>query len=107
MDLVFKALADATRRALLDQLYLEHGQSLSRLCEGHRMSRQSISKHLGLLEQADLVAVQWQGREKIYYLNPVPLGEISERWIDKFSEDKAAALVRLKKTLENNTGEYG
>ena len=101
MDKVFKALADHTRRSLLDRLYLEAGQSLGRLCDGLDMRRQSVSKHLDLLEQAGLVAVRWQGREKLYYLNPVPLEEISERWLDKFSADRAATLLRLKQALED------
>ena len=105
MDLVFKALADASRRQLLDRLFVEQGQSLSALCEGMAMRRQSVSKHLNLLEQAGLVAVRWRGREKLYYLNPVPIAEISERWLDKFSAAKATALARLKRALENAEGE--
>ena len=105
MDDVFKALADATRRTLLDRLYAEPGQSLGKLCEGLDMRRQSVSKHLDLLEQAQLVAVQWQGREKLYYLNPVPLQEISQRWLDKFSANRAAALLRLKEALEDTQGD--
>ena len=105
MDLVFKALADASRRQLLDRLFDEPGQSLSRLCEGMDMRRQSVSKHLNLLEQAGLVAVQWRGREKLYHLNPVPIADISERWIDKFSHSKAQALSRLKQALEDPQGE--
>lgn len=104
MDLVFKALADTTRRALLDRLFEEPGQSLSALCEGLDMRRQSVSKHLDLLEQAGLVAVQWRGREKLYYLNPVPIAEIGDRWLDKFSAGKASALLRLKQALEENGG---
>ena len=104
MDIVFKALADPTRRALLDRIFADPGQSLGSLCEGLDMRRQSVSKHLGLLEQANLVAVQWRGREKHYYLNPVPIAEISERWLDKFSADKARALLRLKQALEENGG---
>ncbi len=105
MDLVFKALADASRRQLLDRLFDKPGQSLSSLCEGMGMRRQSVSKHLNLLEQAELVAVQWRGREKLYYLNPVPIADISERWIDKFSQSKAQALSRLKQALEDPRGE--
>lgn len=104
MDLVFKALADATRRALLDRLFEEPGQSLSALCEGLDMRRQSVSKHLALLEQAELVAVQWRGREKLYYLNPVPIAEIGDRWLDKFSANRATTLLRLKQALEENGG---
>jgi DNA-binding transcriptional ArsR family regulator len=105
MDLVFKALADASRRQLLDRLFDEPGQSLSSLCEGMAMRRQSVSKHLNLLETAGLVAVQWRGREKLYYLNPVPIADIGERWIDKFSQPKAQALSRLKQALEDSNGE--
>lgn len=101
MDLVFRALADATRRDLLDRLYEEPGQSLSSLCEGMAMRRQSVSKHLNQLEQAELVSVQWQGREKLYYLNPLPIARIGERWIDKFSKPRAQALLRLQQALEN------
>jgi len=105
MQLVFKALADQSRRQLLDRLFEEQGQSLSALCEGMGMRRQSVSKHLAILEQSGLVAVQWRGREKLYYLNPVPIAEISERWLDKFSADKAVALSRLKQALEDSEGE--
>ncbi len=105
MNLVFKALADTSRRQLLDRLFEEQGQSLSTLCTGMDMRRQSVSKHLNLLEQAGLVAVQWRGREKLYYLNPVPIVEISERGLDKFAADKAAALSRQKRALEDSEGE--
>ena len=105
MDAVFKALADSTRRQLLDRLLAEPGQTLSALCEGVSMRRQSVSKHLGLLEQANLVAVQWHGREKHYYLNPVPIAEISDRWLDKFSATKATTLLRLRQALESQEGD--
>ena len=105
MDLVFKALADTSRRQLLDRLFGEPGQSLSSLCAGMAMRRQSVSKHLDLLENAGLVAVLWRGREKLYYLNPVPIADISERWIDKFSQSKAQALSQLKQALEDSQGE--
>jgi len=101
MDLIFKALADATRRQLLDRLFAEQGQTLGQLCGGTDMRRQSVSKHLNILEGADLVSVVWRGREKYYYLNPVPLTEISTRWIDKFSRDRAEAVLRLKQALED------
>ncbi|WP_241338756.1 ArsR/SmtB family transcription factor, partial [Burkholderia cenocepacia] len=84
MDLVFKALADATRRQLLDLLHAKNGQTLSELCDGLAMSRQAVSKHLALLEAANLVATTWRGREKLHYLNPVPIHDIAERWIGKF-----------------------
>ena len=105
MDKIFKALADSTRRELLDRLLAQPGQSLSALCAGMAMRRQSVSKHLALLEDAGLVAVQWQGREKHYFLNPIPIAEISDRWLDKFSAHKAAALVLLKQAVEENDNE--
>lgn len=101
MDQIFKALADATRRELLDRLYTEHGQSLGQLCADMDMRRQSVSKHLDILERANLVGVVWRGREKHYYLNPVPLAEISARWIDKFSQDRMHAVLSLKQALED------
>ena len=104
-DRIFKALADSTRRALLDRLFSEPGQTLGHLCSGQEMSRQAVSKHLAILEEAELVVVQWHGREKHYYLNPLPIHEISERWLDKFSAGKAAALLRLRDALEANEGE--
>src|SRR5579864_795052 len=85
-DLVFKALADASRRQLLDRLVKEHGLTLNQLCEGHDMSRQAVTKHLKLLEDANLVVTVKQGREKLHYLNPVPINEIYMRWIGKFEQ---------------------
>lgn len=99
-DLVFKALADASRRLLLDRLRKKNGQNLNELCVGLDMSRQAVAKHLVLLEEANLVAVQWQGREKLHFLNPVPINEIAERWIDKFDQPRLAALADLKRALE-------
>src|SRR6187551_2124613 len=84
MDAVFKALADESRRALLDQLHKSNGQTLGQLCEHLDMTRQAVTKHLLLLEQAKLVTVVWSGREKLHYLNPVPLQEIYNRWISKY-----------------------
>jgi DNA-binding transcriptional ArsR family regulator len=101
MDEIFKALADTTRRQLLDRLFADQGQTLGQLCAGTDMRRQSVSKHLNILERANLVSVVWRGREKYYYLNPVPLTEISTRWIDKFSRDRAEAVLRLKQALED------
>ena len=101
MDLVFKALADANRRHLLDRLFETPGQTLSMLCEGMDMRRQSVSKHLNQLEDAELVSVQWQGRDKHYYLNPVPIAQINERWIDKFSKPRTEAILALKQVLES------
>ena len=100
MDLVFKALADPTRRDLLDRLFEAPGQSLGALCQGIATSRQSVTKHLNILERANLVSTVWQGREKLHYLNPVPIREISRRWVSKFSKHKADALLDLKNSLE-------
>ena len=83
MDTVFKALADPSRRALLDQLHQDNGQTLNELCRHLDMTRQGITKHLGVLIKAELVVPLWRGREKLHYLNPAPLKQISERWIDK------------------------
>lgn len=100
MDKVFKALADASRRRLLDQLFLKNGQTLTELCDHLDMSRQSVTKHLGILEEADLIVVEWQGRSKRHYLNAAPIGEIYDRWIGKFERHRVAALQELKRTLE-------
>jgi len=100
IDRVFKALADTTRRRLLDLLYKENGQTLSALCEHMKMTRQAVTQHLQLLEDANLVAIVWQGREKLHYLNPVPLHEVHERWIRKFERSRLDALHTLKKTLD-------
>ena len=102
MDAVFKALADESRRKLLDELFKSNGQTLGELCEHLDMTRQAVSKHLQLLEAANLVAVVWRGREKLHYLNPVPLHEISERWIGKYERHRLQALSDLKKGLEEN-----
>lgn len=99
-DKVFKALADASRRKLLDRLHLEGGLTLSELCDTHPMSRQAVTKHLALLEAANLVVTRKQGREKLHYLNPVPIGDITERWIGKFEQRRIEALQNLKKALE-------
>lgn len=102
MDAVFKALADASRRKLLDRLQESNGQTLTELCQHLEMTRQAVTKHLGLLEAANLVAVVWRGREKLHYLNPVPLHEIYERWIGKYERHRLQALSDLKKGLEEN-----
>ncbi len=102
MDEVFKALADATRRELLDRLKAENGQTLGELCERMTMSRQAVSKHLAILEAANLVATVRRGREKLHYLNPVPIGEIYDRWIGKYERARVAALADLKRALEEN-----
>ncbi len=105
MDAVFRALADASRRELLDRLRAENGQTLNELCArlakfGATMTRQAVSKHLGILEEANLVATVKRGREKLHYLNPVPIHEITERWIGKFERHRLQALSELKKGLE-------
>ena len=100
IDRVFKALADPTRRRLLDLLHRENGQTLTALCADMDMTRQAVTQHLQQLEEANLVAVVWQGREKLHYLNPVPLHEISERWIGKFERSRLGALRDLKRKLE-------
>ena len=100
MDEVFKALADGSRRALLDRLHARSGQSLSELCDGLAMTRQAVTKHLAILEAANLVATIKHGREKLHYLNPVPIHQIGERWIRKFERGKLAALSELKRQLE-------
>lgn len=101
MDLVFKALADATRRELLDRLRAENGQTLNELCERLAMTRQAVTKHLAILEEANLVAAVRRGREKLHYLNPVPIHEIADRWIGKFERSRLDALSDLKKALES------
>ncbi|MCC7266927.1 MAG: winged helix-turn-helix transcriptional regulator [Caulobacteraceae bacterium] len=103
-DRVFKALADESRRALLDALFAENGQSLGELVARLAMTRQAVSKHLSVLEAANLVASVRRGREKLHYLNPVPIAEIADRWIGKFERDRALALVALKKGLEAEDG---
>jgi DNA-binding transcriptional ArsR family regulator len=102
MDAVFKALADPTRRRLLDRLHARNGQTLSELCEHADMTRQAVTKHLAILEEANLVVLQKNGRERLHYLNPVPLGEIAERWIGKFERERLRALSDLKKNLERD-----
>jgi DNA-binding transcriptional ArsR family regulator len=100
MDEVFKALADASRRSLLDRLHARNGQTLNELCDGLVMTRQAVTKHLVILEQANLVSTIRHGREKLHYLNPVPIHQIGERWIKKFERGKLAALGELKRQLE-------
>ena len=100
MDDVFKALADSSRRELLDRLRAENGQTLGELCARLDMTRQAVSKHLAILESANLVATIRRGREKLHYLNPVPIHEIAERWIGKFERSRLQALGELKKDLE-------
>ena len=100
MDEVFKALADASRRELLDRLRAENGQTLNELCARLAMTRQAVSKHLAILEGANLVATVRRGREKLHYLNPVPIHEIGERWIGKFERSRLQALSDMKRALE-------
>jgi uncharacterized protein YndB with AHSA1/START domain/DNA-binding transcriptional ArsR family regulator len=101
VDEVFRALADPSRRRLLDSLNAHNGQSLRELCAGLDMARQSVSKHLAILEDANLVAVVWRGREKLHYLNAAPISEIAERWIDRYDRQRVDALSDLKKALED------
>jgi len=103
MDKVFKALADASRRELLDRLRADNGQTLSQLCARLGMTRQAVTKHLAVLEEANLVVVIWRGREKLHYLNPVPIHEIAERWIGKFERGRLRILAELKAKLEGET----
>lgn len=100
MDKAFKALADPSRRKLLDQLHTNNGQTLSELCEHLDMTRQAVTKHLAILEAANLVATVWRGREKLHYVNPVPIQEIHDRWISKYERHRLRALHELKKGLE-------
>ena len=101
-DLLFKAIADPSRRKLLDVLHEHDGRTLTDLCEHLAMARQSVTQHLGLLAAANLVTTQKRGREKLHFLNPVPLQDIYERWIRKFEEPRLAALHRLKRRLESD-----
>jgi len=102
-DAVFHALADASRRHLLDRLYRRNGQTLGELCEGFDMTRQAVAKHLAILEEANLVSWKRQGREKLHFINPVPINEIAERWLKKFERRQLAALSTLKKKLEGES----
>jgi DNA-binding transcriptional ArsR family regulator len=100
MDTVFSALADPTRRRLLDSLRARQGQTLTELCEQADMTRQAVTKHLVILEAASLIAVRKRGREKLHYLNPIPINEIAERWIGRFERGRLSVLSDLKKNLE-------
>src|SRR5579883_3049570 len=103
-DLLFKALADPSRRKLLDLLHAHDGRTLNELCEYMEMTRQGVTQHLDVLEAANLVATVRRGREKLHFLNPVPLQEIHERWIAKFEKPRLKALSDLKKRLETSDG---
>ena len=102
MNAVFKALADPIRRQLLDKLHARSGQTLGELCEGYQLTRQAVMKHLAVLAEADLVVTLKQGREKLHYLNPVPIHQIAERWIGKFEHSRLEALAGLKRKLEQD-----
>ena len=101
-DAVFRALADASRRQLLDRLYRKDGQTLGGLCQGLNMTRQAVAKHLAILEEANLVSWKRVGREKLHFINPVPINQIAERWINKFERRHLSALSALKKRLEGD-----
>ena len=102
-DKVFKALGDPTRTRLLDLLYEKNGQTLGELCEHLDMTRQSAAQHIGILEAANLVATVWRGREKLHFINPVPLHEVYERWVRKFERQRLSLLHDLKKELEGDS----
>jgi len=99
-DAVFRALADASRRHLLDRLHRKNGQTLGELCRGLDMTRQAVAKHLSILQEANLVSVRRDGREKLHFINPVPINSIAERWISKFEAPRLKALSELKRNLE-------
>jgi DNA-binding transcriptional ArsR family regulator len=99
-NVVFKALADPSRRKLLDRLHRRNGLTLGELCSGLDMSRQAVAKHLRILQGANLVSIQREGREKRHYINPVPIHGIADRWIHKFEQASLRTLAELKKDLE-------
>src|SRR5690348_11539606 len=99
-DAVFRALADGSRRELLDRLRQRNGQTLGDLCEGLNMTRQAVAKHLAILKDANLVSWKRQGRERVHFINPVPINDIAERWISKFEYPRLEALSKLKRNLE-------
>ncbi len=103
-DAVFKALADASRRQLLDRLHERNGQTLNALCEDLNMSRQAVAKHLAILEEANLISTEKHGREKLHFINAVPINGIAERWINKFEQRQLNTLSALKKALEGEGG---
>jgi DNA-binding transcriptional ArsR family regulator len=106
MDAVFRALADPIRRGLLDSLYARNGQGLNELCEGQTITRQAVTKHLAILEEANLVATLKRGREKLHYLNLVPIHEIADRWIGQYERGRLQALGDVKRNLEGKTDEW-
>lgn len=101
-DLIFKALADGNRRKLLDRLHRKNGQTLGELCAGLEMTRQAVAKHLRVLRKGNLVSWRREGRERLHFINPVPINEIGERWISKFEQPRLRALSGLKKHLEGD-----
>ena len=105
MDEVFKALADPTRRSLLDELFREDGQTLSALEERLPMTRYGVMKHLRVLEEARLVTTKRRGREKLHFLNPVPIRLVHDRWVSKYAEPWASALSELKREIEEEDDE--
>src|SRR6266853_2542842 len=107
MDEIFKALADASRRSLLDRLHAKNGQTLNDLCDGLAMTRQAVTKHLAILEAANLVTTFRHGREKLHYLNPMPIHQIGVRWIKKFERGKLAALRELQRHFELRDDDTG
>ena len=107
MDEVFKALADPSRRLLLDRLFARNGQTLHELCADLAMTRQAVAKHLAILQRANLVVAIRRGREKLHYLNPIPINEIHDRWIGKYERDRLRALADLKRGLEEGGDEAG
>jgi DNA-binding transcriptional ArsR family regulator len=102
MDDVFKALADPVRRKLLDRLFKSDGQTLTELCDGLGMTRQGVSKHLAVLEAANLIVARKQGRERLHHLNPVPIQQVADRWIGKYQRSAIQALTDLKQKLEGD-----
>ena len=107
MDGIFDALANESRRSLLDSLYLRDGQTLGALCAGLAMSRQAGSLHLAILEKAGLVVIRWKGREKLHFLNPIPIQELSERWLRKYESRRLESLTALKSALEAEEAPMG
>lgn len=101
-DKVFKALGDPTRRRVLDLLCEQNGQTLSQLGEHLKMTRQSLTQHIGILEDANLLSTSWRGREKLHFINPVPLHEVYERWVRKFERQRLKLLYDLKTNLEGD-----
>ena len=105
MEKIFKALADQNRRRMLDRLFTESGLTLSELIRDLQMTRQSASRHVTILAAAGLIVTHWSGREKLHYLNPVPVAEITDRWLNKFTQDSARAILTLKRVLEDAENE--